>query len=212
MLNQSKFKNIHSLFEAEDFENEESDPLLHYKSFKGRKWLLVFYHKLESDENLFASNEEALFTSQENKYSILKIIDSSFAVHGKYEFLLEYPKFKNEYNHWTQTVNPIKAQSNADNGYKPIHISWSSCGWHGLALTSSSSSSNAFIDGSPFEDDTWFYAIGQKTNWHDSIPSFKEEIKKYATNEVKLWIRVSREQSKCPQRRSIHTNSFVLFH
>ena len=172
----------------------------HYKEALGRKWILVFYHKYENSGDLFVNNDEALNTNQANKYSILGKINKGFRNNGKYEFLLEYPKFPEEYNHWTQTKNPINAQPNTENGYKPIKVSWTGEDWHGLSLSSSTSS---FIDGSPFSD-FWFYAIGQKGNWADAIAAFKDikglnetDKNKYLVYEVKLWIRIDFGRSTC---------------
>ena len=179
----------------------------HYKERLGRQWILVFYHKYESSSDLFVSDEEALDTKQTNKYSILGKIDYHFRIKGKYEFLLEYPKFPEDYNHWTQTKNPIHAQHDTENGYRPIKVSWTDCSWHGLSL--SSSTSTTFIDGTPFAGG-WFYSIGLKESWFDSIPAFIDlyglselDKSKYIVHEVKLWIRINSEQSKCYCHRKI---------
>lgn len=187
-------------------------PIEHYKEVSNRRWLLVFYHNFNKTEDLFKNKSEAILTNQENKYSILGKIKPSFRIKGRYEFLLEYPKFEGYFNHWSQTKNPVLAKPNEDNGYKPINISWTDNGWHGLAV---SSSSCTFIDGSPLRDD-WFYSIGLMCNWNNAIPSYieigpmsAEEKEKYRTKQVKLWIRIPSEQSKC-HRRDTFAHSYLF--
>ena len=187
----------------------------HYKEVSNRKWMLVFYHKFVKNEDLFKNKTEALFSNTENKYSILSKINPSFRINGRYEFLLEYPRFQGYFNHWSQRINPINAQPNEDNGYKPINISWTNQSWHGLAL---SSTSNTLIDGSPYNE-TWFYSIGSITNWGNTIPSYvdlylfpESERSKYITTEVMLWIRVYSEQSKCLHQKSyLNMVYFIIY-
>ena len=171
-----------------------------YKEIFNRKWILVFYHKFENDQDLFKSKEEALQTNQPKKYSILGKIDTRYAISREYEFLLEYPKFAGYYNHWAQTKNPIFANAKQDNGYREINISWNENYWKELAL---SSSGYTLIDGSPY-DDTWFYSIGLYDNWRDAIPANIElgnypenQRKKYTVREALLWIRILFRDSKC---------------
>jgi hypothetical protein len=168
------------------------------KIFNSRRWRLIFRHKYETDADLFTSESEVLSCNSKKKFSILGTIDESFRSNGVYEFLLEYPEVEG-FNHWTQTKNPVTCQPNTENGYKGIHISWSSWYWHGL---SRSSTSSTFIDGSPFHG-TFYYAIGLYKNWCDAIPAF---VNNYDPNYVKtcevlLWIRISGNECTCIIRR-----------
>ena len=138
------------------------------KFFKGRKWLLVFNHKYETEADLFKSENEVLFCKSKNKFSVLGCVDESFSRFGKYEFLLEYPGHDG-YNQWTQTKNPVQAEFNTENGYEPISVSWTSNDWHGLSKSSATTAT--FIDGSPFNSQS-FYSIGMYTKWLDSMPAY----------------------------------------
>ena len=184
-----------------------------FKVFVGRKWLLIFHHKYETDEDLFNNEEEVLSSSKENKFSILGSIDKSFRRNNKYEFLLEYPE-KEGFNQWTQTKNPVFAEPWKENGYKPISISWSNESWHGLAR--SSRVNHTFIDGSPSHDD-WFYSIGTYLAWYGSIPGItnilnypENEREQLKVREVNLWIRIDNDvcsfrMKRCNQQNFMFT-------
>ena len=185
----------------------------HYKEASNRRWILVFYHNFSSDKDLFKNKTEALLTNQENKFSILGKIKPSFRINGRYEFLLEYPGIEGYFNHWSQTKNPVNAKPNEENGYKPINVSWEGLSWHGLSL---SSSEGTLIDGSPYSGG-WFYSIGLMKNWFNMIPSFvdfpslpEKEKEKYRTTQVKLWIRIYSEQSKCQQKQGIFRINSII--
>ena len=119
-------------------------------------WSLVFHH--EYDAGLFRSKRDALFSTKKGRFSVLGKINENFKVNGKFEFLLEYPPFSG-YNQWYQTINPIHAKPNEENGYEEISCTWKVNEWHGLSL-----SNNTFclIDGSPFGD-TFFTRLDSFT-------------------------------------------------
>ena len=184
-----------------------------FKVFRDKKWLLVFRQKYESAEDLFKNESEVLFSNAEKKFSILGNIDKSFRIRNKYEFLLEYPG-NDGFNHWTQTKNPVFAEPEKENGYKPIATSWTGCSWHGLSR--SSETNRTFIDGSPFHGN-WFYSIGAYITYYNSIPGFRgidslsgserDEAKIY---EVLLWIRIAGGECSFQMKRRFNTYLFCI--
>ena len=154
-----------------------------YENLYNGSWFLVFFH--DSNFGQFKTNKEASFSLKKHKYSVLKRIDDTFKINGVFEFILKYPNASGQ-NHWTQTISPAYAKPNEDNGYKPIDISWTSYGFHGLAL---SSDTNTFIDGSPYES-TWFYAIGDKNTGFPYLPSYSWGDDNKRFYQVYLWMRV----------------------
>ena len=122
-------------------------------------WCLAFEYVIESSDDYFNSTDELLSSNEKHKYSILGFIQSHkslFQYQGRYEFKLEYPEL-NGYNHWSQTVFPTEAQADEENGYEDIECQFTKNGWHGLSL---STDERSYIDGSPFDPNSWFYPIG----------------------------------------------------
>ena len=164
-----------------------------------KKWLLIFHHVYLSEDDLW-TEEEVLKSSTKNKYSILGELDDSFRFQGRFEFLLEYTGIEG-YNIWSQTKNPVKAKPNVENGFKEIKCSWKNNSFHGLAQSSSPA---AFIDGSPFNDNSYFYAIGLFKNWCNAIPGPYSCTTKITSNEVFLYVRIN---SQCSHKaRYYHCN------
>ena len=156
-----------------------------YPDLYNDTWLLVFHHN--TLHGMFKSKTHAKYSLDPNKFSLLKRIDDSFKIDGKFEFLLKYPNLTG-YNHWTQTVNPIKAQPNTENGYVPIEIKWDNNFWHGLSLSNHVTS---YLDGSP-NADTWFYSIGtNEYNTNEFIPGSDWVVDGKYLKEVNLWIKVT---------------------
>ena len=141
-------------------------------------WFLIFHHNSAGG---YFSTSEQLSTCSTHKYSALGILEK-FRINGEFEFLLEYPQIEG-FNRFKQTSNPTK--SSKVTGFVKKHLSWESCSFAGLALSSSSST---FIDGSP-NADTWYYAIALYSKWGGGdIPGpFSEGV---TITEVNLWVRV----------------------
>ena len=96
-----------------------------HKSYRGSEWYLLFHHFSSSQNPVFFSNEEeAKFSSTENKYSVLSSLNDQFLINGKFEFILEYPSV-NSFLQWKQSVNPLFAASNSTAesiGFSPIDV------------------------------------------------------------------------------------------
>ena len=176
-----------------------------------KKWLLAFYHIINDGIPIFSSIEEVKYINEENRYSILGELDERFQQRGRYEFLLEYPAFQG-CNIWTQTISPLYAQPNHDNGYKAINITWDDNNWHGLSLSSSEST---FIDGSPGHN-FWFYSIGLRKPWNEkSIPGpydtnhypYNNSI--YNIYEVYLWLRIDHQRLSLKLKLNLSMNKFT---
>ena len=165
------------------------------KYFKGVFWLKVFYHDM-SESIGFYSEDEAIYTKQPNKYSILRDITSDYKQNnGLYEFLLIYPETPS-YNRWLQGENPLDEVERGQetvSQYKPINIGLRNSNWGGLAKSSSNVSKYSLLNGTPHEPTTqdWCYAIGMFNgvtwNGFTKLPG-NTGSKEY--NEVYLWIRI----------------------
>ena len=73
------------------------------------KLLLLFHHDVLNNpaENVyFASSDQARYSMNKYKYSILGLIDDSLKFNNVFEFFMMYPETK-VFGHWTQKVNPI---------------------------------------------------------------------------------------------------------
>ena len=96
------------------------------------KWLKIFYHNSKNCE-YFKDEEEAKYlVSDENRFSILKLIPYVNRYEkNKYEFLLEYPE-KGGFNRWKQTSNPIITTDVEGLEYNASDVKWP-IGFDGLA-------------------------------------------------------------------------------
>ena len=192
--------------------------LLEIKLFRGRKWLLVFHHKYETEKDLFKNESDALFCNEKNRFSILGSINDTFKSHGRYEFLLEYPEVAG-FNQWSQTKNPLFVEPGESNGYRPISITWSTLGWHGLAKSADKAST--LIDGSTSTyTGNWFFAIGAYNSYHYSIPAFinindfnESEKERLRIREVRLWTRIGLEDCSIKNKSDLllHSISLVIY-
>ena len=155
------------------------------KSLFGVDWLLIFYHN-SSRGDFFQSHEDALFINTEDKFSILQYIDHSFAINGKYEYLLEYPEL-NRYIHWTQKVNAIDNVSNV--AYNEISSNCQS--FYGLSR--SYNYQQTLLDGTPGDQGSfsWWYSIGSRVKFDSQniIPGPTINSISTTVKEVSLWIR-----------------------
>ena len=159
-----------------------------YMSKSGCIWLKVFYHNCENGD-FFNTRSETLEIYSKNKFSILGLIDSTFKINGKYEFLLEVPG-QLGYNRWRQSVHPKDTTRDATeeiNGYEPVKLSWKSCFYGGLSYCSSG---NAYFDCSAGNKSGWWYPIGSRFQYKESnlMPLIYDT--QYYGTEIKLWVRV----------------------
>lgn len=175
-------------------------------------WFLIFHH--DATHGMFHSKEQAKYSLDPNKFSLLKRIDDSFKIDGSFEFLLMYPNLTGQ-NHWRQTVNPIHAEPNQENGYQEVNVSWKSNNWHGLAV---SNLRQTYLDGSPFNGSTWFYSIGTtKYLNHVTIPGPEWSAGGKDFYEVNLWIRITnyiilrKLYELCTHHSTCHKSKFYLF-
>ena len=143
-----------------------SNNIFEYISFNNSQWLKIFYHNSKNNAN-FSYESEALYSIEQEKYSIIGIATKFRRMRGKYEFLLYYPAFKDKYNQWKQTIFPLyESDSLPGNttGYEKIHIDWEDYGWRGLAynthISEGASHPSSLLDGS-LSSGTWYYAIGK---------------------------------------------------
>lgn len=144
------------------------------------EWILIFHH--DSTFGMFSRYSEARYSMNKNKFSVIGRIDDSFKINEKFEFMLKYPNISGQ-NHWTQTVNPIHAQPNV-----LVNDTWFSNNWHGLSLSNDKEST--FIDGSPFNSDTCYYAIGcMYKSLYIPGPEWSLEGKQFT--QVDLYIKVN---------------------
>ena len=119
------------------------------------EWALIFHH--DARFGFFGNKERALFSTNNNIFSVLSRVDETFKIDGKFEFALVYPELEG-YSQWTQTINPLQSKPNESNGYENIHFSWSNYQpFDGLGLSSLPDTN--LLDGSR-DDWTRFYAVG----------------------------------------------------
>ena len=76
----------------------------YYKVWKERKWQKLLYHNLKLGGG-FKNEDEAQYSSDPYRYSVLKELTNRMKYHSKFEFLLEYPTY---HIHWVQSDNPVK--------------------------------------------------------------------------------------------------------
>ena len=152
-----------------------------YKYSHSASWFLIFHHNSTGG---YFDETNWLWFNTEHRYSALGTLEK-YRINGKLEFLLEYPQFEG-FNRFKQTSN--QKVSKTIEGYKPIHLSWTTNSFGGLAL---SDYKGAFIDGSPGNLNGWFYAIAARNSWNGNIPGpYEKDQGFYQTTEVNLWIRV----------------------
>ena len=157
------------------------------------KWLKVFYHDMLSKEFFNITSKDYLLSLEnEHKYSILKYLKNvNKPDKRKYEFLLEYPERKGQYNRWKQSTNPCTSYKveGFDNTSEGMHTSWPLY-WDGLKK---SYGSTTFIRGTSI--DWWNYAIGAFQGDLGSTESFPGPVLSslggIQIKFVYLWVRVA---------------------
>ena len=188
-----------------------------YKPFNGSLWVKVFYHNATFNAT-FNDASEALSSNEEDKYSIIGEIRNRHRINGKYEFLLNYPEYKDQYNQWKQTNAPHREYYCKDKiyaiGYDEVHIDWRGENWGGLQRSNPNSYYFSYIKGS-FNTTHWYYSIGKlpvaSSFWAEpKIPGPAAAVK-----EVYLWMRVRGFNDnfltcKLSCKRRLHTTPCIM--
>ena len=160
-----------------------------HKSYRGSEWYLLFHHFSSSQNPVFFSNEEeAKFSSTENKYSVLSSLNDQFLINGKFEFILEYPSL-NSFLQWKQSVNPLFAATNSTAesiGFSPIDVD-SYPIFQGLKYRGF----ETLISGICSINCGWYYSIGSMNNYYSpNFPGPYDGINSFMVNEAYLWIKI----------------------
>ena len=179
-----------------------------HKSYRGSEWYLLFHHFSSSQNPVFFSNEEeAKFSSTENKYSVLSSLNDQFLFNGKFEFLLEYPSL-NSFLQWKQSVNPLFAptDSTAESvGFSPIDVD-SYPIFQGLKYRGSVT----LIRGICNIKCGWHFAIGCMNNdYSPNFPGPHDGVNYFMVNEANLWVRIS--SSRLISCRTSWNTIFISF-
>lgn len=157
------------------------------KEFGNSIFVQVFYHSVVVDRGskTWFKDNEISFSNRRYKYSILGMINEVHKINGMYEFIIEYP---DGYTiHWSQETTPLTNISEVN--FLPIDVKCSR--FEGLALSTEKKST--FIDG--VRDGLWYYSIGSKAAYKESIPGWLKDGTSgnyIETNykEVTLWLRI----------------------
>ena len=179
------------------------------KIYDNKKWLLVFYHNC-TGKNYFENEEQALYSTDPNKYSILSRINSKHKIRNKYEFIIYWQQLDSFY-HWRQSTNPIydleKEGVFQVEGLEMIHpteIKEEQYEFGGLVKTTIPDVyNNSLLNGVP-GNLGWYFAIGmyQKSKQHyynRGIPTTYD----ITTQIVSLWL--------CVQQNSTCQSRIILF-
>ena len=76
----------------------------YYKVWKEKKWQKLLYHNFKLGGG-FKNEEEAQYSSDPYRYSVLKELTNIIQNYQEFELLLEYPTY---HIHWIQSDNPVK--------------------------------------------------------------------------------------------------------
>ena len=181
-----------------------------YKVWEERKWLKLLYHNFEKGGG-FQNQNEALYSSNANRYSVLKKLNNKMKYGKKYEFLLEYRKYR---IHWLQSDNPITLDENnvgTNNvrGFKLLNPPNEKFpGFRGLALSTIKYEKviSTFLNGN-VGSRGFYFAVGMykcaEGGWGTlAIPGNNSQ-----EQELGLWVRVSFNEEKFNYKRK---DNFIL--
>jgi len=156
------------------------------KEMHGAKWLKVFHHDCTGGY-YFSNLEEAAFSTNPRKFSIIKLINDDYKVDGYFEFLLEYPEIPGM-NRWKQLKSPYdnpEVYGKTADGYQGISISWDKYYWGGLIR--SSLTGITLLEGSAGAQSYAWYMLGCISNgYYPYIPGPNGIY----VNIANLWIRI----------------------
>ena len=160
------------------------------RTFKGiDTWVLIFHHN-SSNKDFFRNENEALFSTKKNKFSLFGRINDDFKIDDRYEFIIEYPQTKRFYQ-WTQTKNPIKAKAYEYIGFIPNETGYGD--FTGLAL--SNYKRCTLLDGF-VNHSYWNIAIGAYRNWDSDrcFPGPGGTNASFCYNTVNVYMRINDAQ------------------
>ena len=154
----------------------------------GAHWFLIFHHNVTKG-GYFLKKEEAQYSRNPNRFSLLAKINDLFKINDNFEFLLLYPNLEG-YLHWTQKTNPMETKSTTPDTYKIVKNSWSSSSEHfeGLGVSSGAT----LLKGTP-NSENWFYAVGQyreEASYPGKIPGPLWKFQDNYFYEVNLYIKI----------------------
>ena len=160
-----------------------------FKNWNHRRWLKLFFHNFEASGG-FLSEEEALSSSNPNKYSILAELSDALKFNETFEFLLEYETYK---IHWQQRDNPLKINDSINTEVPGLNVFLNKTNgvkFEGLMKQTSKPGGiqSSLLDGNKGAD--WFYAIGMYNYTHDSWYKNGPPGAGSAEKTVSLWTRV----------------------
>ena len=177
-------------------------------------FLLVFRHNSQTS-NWFTSENDFKFANSIYKYSILGYINDDFKVSDTFEFIMEYPE-KGVYGHWTQKINPLEAEGEANVGLQERNSTWDKrVSFNGLHRSSKPNS--CFLEGTNEMDindsPRWYYSIGSKRSWNGNyIPAYYHGVDTFAFHEVLLWLKITNLQllNRIPLYSTHHCQKFYF--
>ena len=162
----------------------------YFKTWKGRRWLRLVYQNTPSEG--FLNEDEALFSMNPSKYSILSELNDALKYNGSFEFHLEYPAYK---IHWSQKDNPVLIYDSALNNGEVDDLVVFQNKTDGIRFTGLARSDvqlnnkiSVFLDGT--HNSSWWYAVCM---YNEVEPYWKETGIPGAKSEEKwmsLWVRV----------------------
>ena len=76
--------------------------------FKNAYWVKIFHQNAVDISSQFISKEEVFSSNQTNKFSILSEAKEMKHYGDNYEFLLQYPEKRGEFNRWVQKNFPTE--------------------------------------------------------------------------------------------------------
>ena len=168
------------------------DESLNVLYFQNERWLKVFYYDC-NDKNYFSGPDEAKYSLDHKKYSILQNITDDYKIKNSFEFLIYYPSLKTYYR-WRQSKNPLndieEVGTTEAKGFTLIYpkVDNNLYKFGGLVKsTIDDVTINSLLDGIP-GDKGWYFAIGMfsyaKESWLKAgIPALTD-----ATDIVSLYL------------------------
>ena len=178
------------------------------KTAHGQQWRLIFHHDCSS--GLFFTDDiestcNGSYCDDEYRYSRLSLLNDMMKIGGKFEFLLEY-KETEEYEHFTQVLNPIEVQETdqpREIGFKSIHHGFNR--FRGFIKTNMSFL--GYLDG--VDGIGFWFLIGAKRTYSSSseIGPYNYAGPEIETTESFLWIRMS----FCECSRKIYQYTIKIF-
>ena len=169
-----------------------------YVSYNDSQWIVIFHHNIDKAE-AFSNEQEAIYSLNPNKYSILvEINDNNKYNFTHYEFLLYY-KIEGFYWQWRQIQNPIneieQLSVNETSGFDLIKTNYpNQTSFGGLAKTNLNDPNDpeimTLLNGMLGVKE-WYFSIGMYSNAdyyvnQKTIPAYSS----HETKEVTFFMRI----------------------